>query len=100
MKKHIISIILGLIGLSAIVWLGHRTEVDFGRCLNENGDGKVYNGEPFYNYIRYHEGIHENDIVMTVCFLNPFNNEYDDIIYRYDKVVFKDTKGDSVCTNN
>lgn len=100
MKKHVISIILGLLGLSAIVWLSHRTDVDFGRCMNENGDGKLYNGEPFYNYIRYHEGIHENDIVMTVCFLNPFNNEYDDIIYRYDKVVLKNSRGESTCMSN
>lgn len=72
-----------------------RTDCGFGRCLDSSGNGKLYNGEEFYNYISYSgTGAEENDIVFTVCFLNPFNMECDDIIYRADLVIFKDAKGE------
>ena len=84
MKKIII-----LIALIPVLWLAHRTEFDVGRVLNEDGDGKLYNGESYYNYIYYPPEYHTNDIVMTVCLLNPLNNYCDDIIIRHDVRLFK-----------
>lgn len=85
-----IIIIAGIILTGIIAWLAHRTEVDFGRVLNNQGDGKLYNGETFYNYCYYDpERFQEDDIVLTVCFLNPANNYCDDIILRYDFTVLK-----------
>lgn len=72
-----------------------RTDCDFGRCLDDAGNGKLYNGEEFYNYISYRgTGAEENDIVFTVCFLNPFSIANDDVIYRADLVVLRDAKGE------
>ena len=89
MKKTIIIISCVLFTLLA-GWIGHRTEIDFGRVTNNQGDGKLYNGEAFYNYCYYDtERFHENDIVLTVCILNPLNNYCDDIVIRLDKCVFK-----------
>ena len=85
MKKYII---IGLLAISTL-WMNHRTDVDFGRVLNEDGDGKLYNGESYYNYIAYPEQYHTDDIIMTICILNPLNNECDDIIYRTDCRIFK-----------
>ena len=65
-------------------------EIDFGRCLNDDGDGKLYNGEPFYNYISYHNIAEENDIVMTFC----INDHYGDCWERFDFIVLKNTKGE------
>jgi hypothetical protein len=62
-----------------------RTEIDRGICLNANGDGKLYNGEPYYNYISYRDtGAIEGDEVVTLTVLNPMNMAPDDIIYRAD----------------
>ena len=65
-------------------------DVSVGRCVNNLGDGKEYNGEPYYNYIHYDsETIHENDIVVTGFILN----EYGECEVRvFDKVILKDTK--------
>ena len=84
MKKICIFIILAL-----FLWLGYRSELCFGRVLNEDGDGKEYNGEVYYNYIAYGEEYHTNDIVMTYFLLNPFNNYFDDYIYRKDFLIFR-----------
>ena len=35
------------------LWIAHRTDIDCGRVLNEDGDGKLYNYESYYNYIWY-----------------------------------------------
>jgi len=66
-------------------------DVSVGRCVNDFGDGKEYNGEPYYNYIYYDsETIHENDIVVTGFILN----EYGECEYRvFDKIILKDAKG-------
>lgn len=86
MKKCIL-ILLSLL----LIWLAVRTEIDVGRCYDNNGNGKLYNGESYYNYIKYDEEyINENDIVITVCVLNPFNTYGDDIVFRFDKIIFKD----------
>lgn len=89
MKK---IILLALIAIALTGWIAHRTDIDVGRVLNDQGDGKVYNGEAFYNYIYYPPEYKENDIVLTVCFLNPLNNYCDDILIRHDIRLLKDTK--------
>ena len=66
------------------LWIAHRIEFDIGRVLNAEGDGKLYNGEPYYNYIAYPTYYDENDIIMTISFMNPLNNECDDMITRMD----------------
>ena len=86
MKK---IILLALLTVSMTGWIAHRTDIDFGRVLNDQGDGKLYNGESYYNYIAYPEQFKQDDIVMTICLLNPLNNECDDIIYRTDHRIFK-----------
>lgn len=65
-------------------------DITVGRCIDNAGNGKEYNGEPYYNYIKYDENIiHENDIVVTGFILN----EYGECEYRlFDKVILKDTK--------
>ena len=64
-------------------------EITVGRCIDNAGNGKEYNGEPYYNYISYAgENIKENDIVVTGFILNA-EGEYE---YRvFDKVILKDT---------
>lgn len=79
MKKYLLLTLM-----IPVLWLAHRTEFDVGRVLNEDGDGKLYNGEPYYNYIAYPRYYDENDIILTVSFLNPLNNECDDMITRMD----------------
>ena len=66
-------------------------DVSVGRCIDNAGNGKEYNGEPYYNYIKYDENIiHENDIVITGFILN----RYGECEYRvFDKVILKDAKG-------
>lgn len=65
-------------------------EVTVGRCMDNMGNGKEYNGEPYYNYIKYDETkIHENDIVVTGFILN----EYGECEYRvFDAVVLKNAE--------
>lgn len=80
MKKIIICALL--------LWLGVRTEINFGTCLNEDGDGRVYNAPPGYDYISYRDtDVVEFDKVLTVLILNPLNTSCDDYIYRHDFVV-------------
>lgn len=77
----IISIIIMLFGVGLL-------QVDFGRCTNsETKDGKLYNGESFYNYISYRcvNSVSENDIVMTIS-INDVNNE---CIERFDTVLLR-----------
>lgn len=66
-------------------------DITVGRCTDNAGNGKEYNGEPYYNYINYggHGDIHTNDIVVTGFILN----EYGECEERlFDVVVLKDTK--------
>lgn len=84
--SYIFIILFALVSL-----LNPFVDVSVGRCVNNLGDGKEYNGEPYYNYIHYDsEIIHENDIVVTGFILN----RYGECEYRvFDKVILKDTKG-------
>lgn len=80
--KFISIIIFGI-----VIMICPRIEIDFGKCLNDFGDGKLYNGEPYYNYIHYPETIAENDIVITAFVLDN-NGEcserlFDKTIWRY-----------------
>lgn len=72
----------------ATVWIITRLDVNFGSCLDTDGNGKVYNGETIYNYISYKDtNARPGDVVLTVEFLNPFNTYNDDIIKRLDFIV-------------
>lgn len=84
MKKLLIAALIGL----AVTWAGVNTEIDFGQCLNDSGDGRVYNADPEYNYISYRktEAV-TGDNVITLFFLNPLNMAPDDYIYRHDWIV-------------
>lgn len=75
---------------ACISLLNPFVDISVGRCIDNAGNGKEYNGEPYYNYIKYDENIiHENDIVVTGFILN----EYGECEYRlFDKVVLKDAK--------
>ena len=65
-----------------------NTELDFGVCLNNQGDGKLYNGDPYYNYICYASTeAQAGDKVFTVFFKNPTNLACDDYIYRHDIIL-------------
>ena len=81
--KYIIGIITSII----ILFVLNIFEIDFGRCLNNTGDGKLYNDETFYNYISYNGIAKENDIVMTFS----INDIYGDCAWRGDIVIFKNT---------
>lgn len=77
---------LAIIIITSVLAL--NTELDLGVCVNDNGDGKIYNADLYYNYINYScIGAKEGDKVLTVLFLNPTNLYCDDYIYRKDFVV-------------
>ena len=62
-----------------------RSDINKGICLNATGDGKLYNGDPYYNYINYSRtDASEGDTLYTYELLNPLNNYCDDIIIRID----------------
>ena len=89
MKKYkIITYILTSL-LAATMFLSPFVEFCVGRCLDNDGNGKEYNGEPYYNYIHYPETVSENDIVLTMFILDT-NGEYAERVF--DKVILKDTK--------
>ena len=84
--KCIIGIIIGVVFLFGFSIF----EIDFGRCLNDAGDGKLYNGEPFYNYISYQNTTaQQDDIVMTLV-INDF--KYKECMWRGDVVIFRNEK--------
>ena len=82
--KKIVCVMLVAFAYLAIF----RTEIDRGVCLNENGDGKLYNGEPYYNYISYScTDAKAGDEVISLFILNPLNTYCDDYIYRNDWII-------------
>ena len=63
---------------------------ELGRCTDNFGNGKEYNGEPYYNYIKYDESeIHENDIIVTGFILNRYGECEERL---FDIVVLKNTE--------
>ena len=82
--KKTTKILLALTIIS-IARLLCRSDIDKGICLNASGDGKLYNGEPVYNYINYrYTDAREGDELITYELLNPLNNYCDDIVLRID----------------
>lgn len=74
--------------IATLILLALNTEIDFGTCLNTDGDGKVYNADAEYNYISYaRTDAQAGDKIITVFFLNPTNTEPDDYIYRHDYII-------------
>ena len=66
-------------------------DVSVGRCVDNAGNGKEYNGEPYYNYIKYDESeVHENDIVVTGFILNSYGECEERL---FDIVILKNTEG-------
>lgn len=87
------ALIFGLtaILLASSAWMVHRTDITIGRVLDNEGNGKLYNGEPYYNYIHYDEDrFSENDIILNIDLMNPLNNCCDDVLFRYDIRVLQD----------
>ena len=75
-----------IIATAAIILL--NTELDYGVCLNNQGDGKVYNADAYYNSISYASTeAKAGNKVLTVFFKNPTNMEPDDYIYRHDIII-------------
>lgn len=82
--SYILIVIFSIISL-----INPFVDVSVGRCLDEQGNGKEYNGEPYYNYIKYDESeIKENDIVVTGFILNSYGECEERL---FDVVVLKDT---------
>lgn len=76
-----------IIGMTLIVLarLICRSELAKGVCLNADGDGMLYNDEPYYNYISYkYTDANPGDELITYDLLNPLNNECDDYLFRID----------------
>ena len=89
---YILMLIFALISL-----LNPFVDVTVGRCIDNAGNGKEYNGEPYYNYIYYDsETIHENDIVVTGFILNEYGECEERV---FDIVVLKDTPSLEVGAN-
>jgi len=82
------KIIIGAL-LALTIWTGYRSEICIGRVLDNDGNGKEYNGESYYNYIAYPDKYGENDIILTYFLKNPLNNYEDDYIIRIDKRLLK-----------
>ena len=65
-------------------------EITVGRCVDNAGNGKEYNGDSYYNYIYYDETrFHENDIILTGFILNT-EGECEERLF--DVTILKDTK--------
>ena len=62
--------ILIIFVLALFIMTCPRFEICVGKCIDNAGNGKEYNGEPYYNYIHYPETIAENDIVVTAFVLD------------------------------
>ena len=82
---------------SLISLLNPFVDISVGRCIDNAGNGKEYNGEPYYNYIKYDESeIHENDIVVTGFILDECGECEERL---FDVVVLKDTPFENVGVN-
>lgn len=83
--------ILGIFVLALFIMTCPRFEICVGKCIDNVGNGKEYNGEPYYNYINYngHGDIHKNDIVVTGFILDE-NGECEKRLF--DKVILRNVK--------
>ena len=82
------TIIIVLVALISL--FNPFVDVTVGRCMDNAGNGKEYNGEPYYNYIKYDESeVHENDIVVTGFILNRYGECEERL---FDAVVLRDAK--------
>lgn len=89
MKRALIFTLIAVIFASS-AWMFHRTEITVGRVLDSEGNGKLYNGEPYYNYIHYDtDRFSTNDIILNIDLMNPLNNYCDDVLIRTDFLLFK-----------
>ena len=60
-------------------------DITLGVVLDESGNGRVLNNEPVYNYIHYDmDRLQVNQLVLTICIMNPANLEPDDVLLRID----------------
>lgn len=83
--------------LVLLTLLNPFVDVTVGRCVDNAGNGKEYNGESYYNYIKYDESeVHENDIVVTGFILNSYGECEERL---FDVVILKDTKEFEVGAN-
>lgn len=60
--------------------------IDYGTCLDYEGNGRIDTIDPVYNYISYRHinGIKPGDRIVTYEVMNPYSNYDDDIAERYD----------------
>lgn len=66
-------------------------ERTLGVCKDEEKNGEILNPlDVNYNYISYKgvENAHEGNIIVTYLIYNPQNNYEDDIVLRYDYVLY------------
>ena len=83
--------------LMLLTLLNPFIDITVGRCVDNAGNGKEYNGEPYYNYIKYDESeVYENDIVVTGFILNSYGECEERL---FDMVILKDTKEFEVGVN-
>lgn len=89
MKTFIYTFIV----IAAAIIATLNTEIDYGTCINAQGDGMIYNADTEYNYISYrYTEAQAGDKILTVFFLNPMNLEPDDYIYRNDHIIRRATR--------
>ncbi|MBO7731092.1 MAG: hypothetical protein J6S67_01015 [Methanobrevibacter sp.] len=83
--------------LVLLTLLNPFVDVTVGRCVDNAGNGKEYNGEPYYNYIKYDESeVHEDDVVVTGFILNSYGECEERL---FDVVILKDAKEFEVGAN-
>ena len=60
-----------------------------GIVLDEEGNGKLFNGDDYYNYINYANvnDFKVGDYIVTYCVYNPMTNYVDDVMFRMDYII-------------
>ena len=89
MMKNKIKNIIIIVLLIGFIIARFRPCIDFGYCMDNNGNGILLNRDDLtpidenYNYIKYDDNLN-GKYIYSFYLLNPFTNYYDDIIFRYD----------------
>lgn len=89
MNKNKIKNIIIIVLLIGFIIARFRPNIDFGYCMDNNGNGILLNRDDlspideYYNYIKYDDNLN-GKYIYSFYLLNPFTNYYDDIIFRYD----------------